>query len=165
MRGFLDRSRDIQHAQPNVCGVAKWPRTRGRTGGAGRREAPYKRRLESAIRGKLSFQIRNFLQNPCQFDVNVRHFVGHFVMPPFVFIHIPGSTFIFNIFWRWWCPMSDFLFVLGVAESPQRADVGAFPARHGQCLSSPGTDFAIEYTHTSRLCQEQSEGGRHRPVM
>ena len=40
-----------------------------------------------------------FLQKPLQPGTFVRYFLGQLVAPPFVFIYISGSTFIFNIFW------------------------------------------------------------------
>ena len=43
-----------------------------------------------------------------------------------------------------------------MADSPQGAEVGAFPARHGRCHSFPGANFKIHYTDTPSLCQGQS---------
>jgi len=58
------------------------------------REFPHQTCPENTVRGELSFQNRNFLQNPFDFDVNVRHFGGHFAVVFFVFIHIPASNVI-----------------------------------------------------------------------
>ena len=46
----------------------------------------------------MPLEIRNFLQNQLQPRTNARHLFGQFVVRPFVFIDISGSTFIFNIF-------------------------------------------------------------------
>src|SRR5579862_4364043 len=49
--------------------------------------------------GILGRSYPDFLQKALQPGTNVRCSLGHYVVSPCIFIHIAGSTFIFNIFW------------------------------------------------------------------
>jgi hypothetical protein len=60
----------------------------------------------------LSFKNRNFPQNSCRSNINVRLFVGHIVFVLFVFIHIPASNVIFFLFRP--TPDPDFDFFVGL---------------------------------------------------
>ena len=88
--------------------VVNTRRARWRCEGQGpRHQGPHRGRPRS----KLSFPSGNFLQNRLRLRTYARIEVSQIVAPSFVFIYIPGSTFIFNIFLGWSSPMSDFLLV------------------------------------------------------
>jgi hypothetical protein len=88
--------------------------------------------LQSTNRAKLSVQFLYFSAKWCRIAANVRHFAGHFVHVSFVFIHILALNVILFIFPARPAPDSDFLLVLGVADSPQGAEVEVFHVRHEQ---------------------------------
>jgi hypothetical protein len=73
-------------------------RVRKRARVTSREEFPQNIHPKTAICSKLAFPIPGFLQNRLQSGTNVRHSLGQFVIRPFVFIHISGSTFIFYTF-------------------------------------------------------------------
>ena len=56
-------------------------------------------RISRAFSAKTPVDCRLFLQKGCRPGTKARPIIGHFVVRPCVFMHIPGGSFIFNIFW------------------------------------------------------------------
>jgi len=74
-------------------------------------------------------------QNLCNLCQKARSIVGHCVILSFVFIHIPGGSFIFNIFLGE-RPASDLAEHMG--EPPQLAQAGISNLRMSSAFSSFG---------------------------
>jgi len=108
-----------------------------------------KARAATACTVKNHKILRNLLRS----GTNSGHFLGHYVVYPCVFIHIPGGSFIFEIFLGQRRVRSDFLSIQG---SPQLARVVAFRARHDGCLTLSARTSGVQYTDTTSLRQVQS---------
>jgi hypothetical protein len=79
------------------------------------------------FRQKRTTVCRPLSRNPRSFCQKTRSIIGHCVTSPFVFIHIPGGSFIFNIS-RPERPVSDPK--KHIREPPQLAQAGIFHSLH-----------------------------------
>jgi hypothetical protein len=91
-----------------------------------------------AFSAKEPIDFRPLSRNPCIVCQKARPIIGHCVNLPFVFIHISGSTFIFNIFIDQ-RPVSDL--EKHIREPPQLAQAGIFHSLHERRVHQSGVSL------------------------